>query len=130
MSQSIIDNFKLHFPRLFEKAVNYEINDEHEAVIFLNDNTSILYDEIDNTYRKLPSDRNNMTEEECRNEFGMRLYKIMISRGLTEAELSERTGIPQNRISGYITGKNTPSFYKVDKIAKALGCSIEEFRYV
>lgn len=81
------------------------------------------------TIRKLPRDSNNMSEEEYRIEFSMRLKKIMYRKGWTQDDLSEATGITQAMISRYISRKATPSFYNVDKIAKALGCSTDEFRY-
>jgi transcriptional regulator with XRE-family HTH domain len=53
----------------------------------------------------------------------------MALEGISQCELSERTGITQPSISDYMNGKKLPSFYTVDKIAKALGCSVDAFRY-
>jgi transcriptional regulator with XRE-family HTH domain len=53
----------------------------------------------------------------------------MTRQGVSQLELSELTGIPQSTISNYLTGKFLPGFYNMDKIAKALKCSIDEFRY-
>ena len=54
---------------------------------------------------------------------------MMYIKGITQSELSNCTDIPQYLISDYIRGKRTPSFYNVDKIAKALDCSVDELRY-
>ena len=62
-------------------------------------------------------------------EFRQRLRRLMTRQGVSQLELSELTGIPQSTISNYLTGKFLPGFYNMDKIAKALKCSIDEFRY-
>jgi transcriptional regulator with XRE-family HTH domain len=70
-----------------------------------------------------------MTEDECRSEFGYRLVHIMIRKGISQVDLAERIGVSNVMINRYINGSNTPSFYVVDKIAKALNCSMDDFRY-
>jgi DNA-binding Xre family transcriptional regulator len=88
-----------------------------------------LYDDVTRSYRKLPTDSDELTEDECRREFGIRLNKILIRKNITQIELSEMTGINRSILNGYITGKHSPSFYNVDRIAKALDCSVDDFRY-
>ena len=70
-----------------------------------------------------------MSEQQCREEFSIRLKRLMYRQGVTQKELSEETGISEMTISNYMNGKRTPSFYNVDKISKALKCSIDIFRY-
>jgi transcriptional regulator with XRE-family HTH domain len=53
----------------------------------------------------------------------------MYLKGVNQQYLSDATGITAVTLSNYMRGKVTPNFYNVDKIAKALDCSIEEFRY-
>lgn len=127
---SVLENFKRHFPLIAADVVDVINRTDTFVEVELGGGDRIVYDDIDNTIRRLPIDRDAMSEDECRREFGIRLRRLMYVKGVTEAELSERTGITQPRLSGYIRGKNSPSFYKVDKIAKALGCSVDEFRYV
>ena len=84
----------------------------------------------DNRVRFMPEDPMRMTDEEIDTEFGIRLQEMMKWRGwMSQAELSERTGIPQSRISEYINGRRTPNFRNLDRIAKALDCSVDFFRY-
>ena len=127
---SVLENFKRHFPTIAADVVDVINRTDTFVEVELGGGDRIVYDDIDNTIRRLPIDRDAMSEDECRREFGIRLRRLMYVKGVTEAELSERTGITQPRLSGYIRGKNSPSFDKVDKIAKALGCSVDEFRYV
>ena len=126
----LIENFKRYYPRLYAEAVEFIGCDWDELIILLDDGTRLLYDDHEHSFRAIPTDYNELSEEECRREFGRRLYKILRVKGVTQTELAEMTGIPGPMISNYIRGKRSPSFYKVDKIAKALQCSIEDLRYI
>ena len=91
---------------------------------------SYLYNDSTNVLTRLPNDRNNMTEEECSKEFGRRLRRIMLIKGVSQLELSELTEISRVLLSRYMNGKSNPGFYNIDKIARALDCSVDEFRYL
>ena len=126
----IIENLGRYFPFIKRDAVEYIHTGKFEVIAVMEDGEKVLYDDIDHTIRTLPSDSSELTEDQFRYEFGRRLEKYMIRNGITQEELSERTGIHRTMISQYINYRHTPSFYVVDKIAKALGCSIDEFRYM
>ena len=126
----VFNSFKDYFPRMSEHAVRFERVSAFDILIEFDDGDISIYDSMEHTIRNLPRNSSEMTEEECRREFGIRLRTILYRRGITQAELSSKTGISQTIISNYINGKNTPSLYAVDRIAKALGCSVDEFRYV
>jgi predicted XRE-type DNA-binding protein len=118
------------FPYIAEHVRCYTPQGDFELLIHLDDGSSILYDDIYKSFRGLPANSDDMTRDECKREYGMRLTTIMDRRGISQSVLSEMTGIPQSIISSYVTGRNCPSFYQADKIAKALGCSTDDFRYV
>ena len=99
-------------------------------IIKLKNGTTWLYDSLDNYMRKLPDDSNDQSEEEFKAEFGMRLQRKMMYRRMTQTDLANATGIPQQQISKYIRGYRVPTFYNLDKIARALDCTIDELRYV
>lgn len=126
----MIENFKVQFPYVYNDMEHCYAIGDWEMVVQLSDGRAILYDDLDKTIRNLPRDRYRMSEDESRSEFGFRLSKLMYRKGITQMELAERAGLTQAQLSKYITGKTTPSFYTVDKIAKALDCSIDTFRYV
>ena len=130
MSNLMYDSFNLYFPLVAEDVVSYKEVSNYEIVVKLSNGNSILFDYIDKTIRMLPRDSNAMTEDECRHEFGTRLRRLMFYKNITQNELSELTGIAQPLLSRYITGATSPSFYTVDKIAKALGCSTDDLRYI
>lgn len=123
------ESFKLYFPRLAEKAVSYHPNGHYELILKMDDGINISYNYLEKGFRVLPNDPNNMTKTEFSNEFGFRLRKKLERVGITQSELCDIVGISQPQLSEYINGKKVPSFYIIDKIAKALNCSVEEFRY-
>lgn len=128
MISQIYRNFEMYFPWIAKDVVS---SYESGMVLFvtLSDGSRMAYDEIYNSIRQLPKDSNNLTEEECRREFANRLRSIMITKGFNQQRLSETTGIRQHVLSGYMTGRNMPNFYNLDKIAKALRCSLDDFSY-
>jgi DNA-binding Xre family transcriptional regulator len=130
MDERLYTNFKQYFPLFAEDAVSFTTsNIPCELIVKLTDGSFILYDDVDRTIRNLPDDPHELSKEECTKEFSYRLRKMMQIKGVTQQELSKRTGIAQSNISCYVRGTNSPSFYVIDKIAKALDCSIDQFRY-
>lgn len=69
-----------------------------------------------------------MAYTKFKTSFGVKLRKIMEEKNITQNKLSDMTGIEQPTISHYVNGNMNPSFYIADKIATALGCSLDEFR--
>lgn len=120
-------NFELYHKYDAARAVEYKEVSFDELLVKLEDGRWILYDDSEKTVRTVRVD--DITEEQCQRDFGHRLRKLMCLRGITQVELSDKTGIPQPLISKYINGVVTPSFYKVVQITKALGCSLEDLRY-
>lgn len=58
-------------------------------------------------------------------EIGNRVAEIRKQRGLTQAELSEITGLQQVNISKIETGKYNVSIDILNKVCKALECEIK-----
>lgn len=131
MLDRLISNFELYFSSIAHEVSDYkETFDFNELMVTLNDGSKILYDDTEHTIRNLPSDSNNMSDDQIKSEFGLRMRKIMSRRGITQEELSKKTGITQAMLSRYICGESAPTFPNVDRIAKAIGCSTEELRYI
>lgn len=129
MENVLFKKFEMYFPIMASKAVECYQNYYDDLVVKLENGETVVYDDTTRSYRRLPYDSAELTEDECRREFGIRLSKILTRKNITQIELSEMTGINRSILNGYITGKHSPSFYNVDRIAKALGCSVDEFRY-
>lgn len=126
---NMFNSFVMNFPTVAENIDECIGSTEYDITFRLKNGSIILYDYIDNSIRILPNDSRTMTMDECNKEFGTRLMQLMKRKGVTQSELGRRTGLRQNQISNYINAKNSPSFWIVDKIAKALDCSVEYFRY-
>jgi transcriptional regulator with XRE-family HTH domain len=47
-------------------------------------------------------------------------------RGLTQAQLAERSGVPLGSLRNYEQGHRTPLLDQAAKLAKALGCSLDD----
>ena len=122
-------NLKLLYPRVAADAIEFIDNGPFEIIVKTVDGEVFSYDDTEDSLRRLPSNCNAMTEEECKKEFGIRLRQMMMFKCVNQLELSERTGISQPAISNYITGRTAPTLYNIDKIAKALGCSIDTLMY-
>lgn len=129
MSKMIIRELETYFPSVAKDAVSITENGPFELIVQVTNGAIYSYDDFSKTIRRLPNHRNELTEDEFRREFGIRLRKILDRKGISQTKLSFATGISQIGISKYVNGTRTPSFYTVDRIAKALGCSTEEFRY-
>jgi DNA-binding Xre family transcriptional regulator len=120
----------LYFPDVLEEAVEIRAISHDELFVKTESGACYLYDDLENSIRGLPRDMDNMTEEECSREFGKRLKRMLFQKGVTQNQLAEKTGISSVSLSQYINGKKSPGFYNLDKIARALECSLDELRYL
>ncbi len=59
-------------------------------------------------------------------EFGRKIKRMRINRGLTQEELAEAVDLSQRAMSGIETGENFVSAETIDKLVKALDTSMEE----
>lgn len=59
--------------------------------------------------------------EISREEFGRRVYRKMLAKGWSQAELGRQAGIHRESISGYIRGNHWPTPSALDRLSKALG---------
>lgn len=120
-----------YHPYVADRIEKYSFNVPlGELTLKLDDGSTMLYDFFHQSMRRLPSDSTKMTEEECKREFGLKLQKMIYAKGMTQKKLSEISGITEASISMYIKGRAMPTFYTLDKIAKALKCSVDDLRYV
>mgnify|MGYP005970326691 CR=1 FL=1 len=70
--------------------------------------------------------RKEMEMESERKSFGQNLRLARKQEGWTLQKVSELTGIPNQTLSRYETGKNIPSVYQAYKLASLFGMTIEE----
>jgi hypothetical protein len=110
--------------------VGYLLLTDYDILIELDDGNKALYDDFDKTYRILPYDINNLSKESYGIEFGKRLTTLMDRKGISQYELSQRSGISQASISGYINGKRIPDIYIFCTLLSSLHCSDDEIRFL
>lgn len=61
-----------------------------------------------------------------RQEFGRRVYQLMLAKGWRQSDLARRSGLGRDSISTYIRGRSFPEPVSLQKMAKALGVTSEE----
>lgn len=59
-------------------------------------------------------------------EFGRRLYKLMMSRGWNQSELARRAGLNRDAISTYVRGSSMPTPQSLNALAKAFGITPDD----
>ena len=59
-------------------------------------------------------------------EFGRRLYKLMIRKGWTQSELARQAGIARDSVSTYVRGVSLPEPLNLERPASALGVTAVE----
>lgn len=128
MEYDIIWSFEQNYPRLHNEVVDFQILNRFDLIAIYEDGSKLLYDDFEKTIRIL-RDEDDLTESECRRKFGEKLRKLLYRKGITQIELAQMIGVKPAQLSGYILGKNTPGFFMVTKIAKALNCSVDEFTH-
>ena len=129
MNTALLDDFRDYWPHIYNDMEEFWEMSPWELTIRRYNGEMYIFDNRDNSIRALPKDSNNLAELEFRLEFSWRLRKLLWFRGITQKELADMIGVSAMSITNYIQCKSTPSFYTIDKIAKALNVSSDEFRY-
>lgn len=58
-------------------------------------------------------------------EFGRRIYNLMVAKGWTQSELARQSGLPRDRISNYVRGVALPTPTNVHSLAASFGVEPE-----
>ena len=130
MDEIMMRDFKMYFPSEGSRVVNYWEYCTYELAVQLDDGSTLIYDFMNKTIRRAPVYGEQLTDEECKNEFGRRLQRLLYSKGMTQEDLAEAIGISRTMMNQYITGRVNPSFSKVDRMCKVLNCSMDKLRYM
>jgi transcriptional regulator with XRE-family HTH domain len=59
-------------------------------------------------------------------EFGKRLYRLMLAKGWNQSELGRQSGLPRDSVSTYVRGRSLPTPQNLMALSEALGVSQEE----
>ena len=129
------EKFKTYYRATDDDILDWRSVNGFEIVVRMKDNSIIRFDSSTNTFGYLKRHdvdlRGNytMSDDEYKHEFAIKLKRLMRSMRITQAQLSEDTGISQVSISKYVNGRGLPDCRNLTRIANALGCSVSELTY-
>jgi ribosome-binding protein aMBF1 (putative translation factor) len=92
----------------------------------LDDGSMFEFDPLDNSIRRVITNWTDVDEEITRKEFGNNLLKMIPFSGMNSKDLAAEVGISTVMMSKYIHGKSTPNVLVARKLARALGCTVDE----
>lgn len=127
--KSILESFEQYYPNINERAVDWYPSGQMEIIVRTDDGNKYEYCCIDHSIKLVKNDNYNceeLDEKTWRELFSYKLHKKLYMSSLNQESLSSKTGISRVTISKYLNGKATPSVYNLEKIARALKCSINE----
>lgn len=139
--ENIFEEYKLRYLFESDRISKWYPYTNDSIIILFENGAAAYYDNIYKTYtykKSLKELEEFLTvskdttkdEEEYKEKwhlmFAKKLYVKMFKAGLNQMMLSDRTGISQASIAGYVNGKRTPTLYAAKKIADALGCTVND----
>lgn len=124
-----LKNFEQEYPKIYRDCVRFYNHGIHGIIGERKNGDLWLFSCYDCTVRQLPEDPDDMTKEESKVEFGYRLRNWILHKGKNQKWLAEATGIDPHLISEYVNGRSMPNVYNADRMAKALGCFVDDFLY-
>ena len=102
---------------------------QYDIFIQFTNGNKVIYDTFKNGSRYYNYDPNNITEEEWKREFKIRLNNYLLRTGYSQNDLAEYLGVNQQAISRYCTGKIMPNIYTIRKIAMFFNIDYKELLY-
>lgn len=94
------------------------------------DNKKLMFYEFGTTiFReiRLLDGSSEPTEDQWKKTFGYNLSEMMWRGKFSRNELAEAVGLSEAILSKYVNGKAIPRFHIVERLAKTLNCSVDDF---
>lgn len=124
--EQILQDYEMCHPYFYEQTVDWWASGKMTIAVELKNGNLYEFDNLDKTLRCLRSKNCNVDEDILNREFGANVRKNIPLTGKTQKELCEEIGITNAMLSRYIHGNSAPSAAKAYKIAKAIGCTMDE----
>ena len=102
---------------------------EFDILFVFKDGRRFIFDSDTNYFWQPYSEEHELTDDQIRHEFKIRLRTMMRRRCINQEELAARLGTKQAVISRYVTGDAMPSYATMFKIARILNCSMDDFSF-
>lgn len=92
---------------------------------FTNGRSAVDYDAmVDDNFSARTMVRRHLTRE----QFGERLFNLMVNKGWSQAELARQADLQRDAISKYIRGVSLPEPHNLKKLADALDVKVEDLQ--
>ena len=92
---------------------------KYEIYFKFKDGRRCLYDTVLHSFRGFYPEDHELSDEEWKRSFKIRLYNLMKQREITQEHLASIVGTSQVMISRYMSGKCVPGVVMAAKIARA-----------
>lgn len=105
----------------------FEALNIHDLQITFKNGITEVYDTFANTCRRVKDIDKPRTDKQIRNDFKRYLQIMMNRKWVDQTELAKRVDTTQPMISRYLSGSDVPGYLMLGKLAKALGCDVDDF---
>lgn len=127
--EPVLRKFEEYYPHLLSGMLDWYPSGRNEITVHLKNQDTLIYNFVTNDIRRngiSETDADDITEDEWRKIFSKKLIDKMYYANISQWRLSELTGISEVSISKYMNGRATPSGFNIDRICRALKCSVSE----
>lgn len=124
--ETILEQFRMYFPNLYERGVDWWKSGPYHVTILLDDNDRVEFDSSDNTIRWIPKFDRSSNNDIFKKEIGRNIRKFIVYRGMRQQDVSEKSGITEAMLSRYINGTSLPGLDKLYNLASVLNCSVDD----
>lgn len=118
------ETFAFYYPDLVDEVEEWVDVGTLEKKLIFRDGRVMYYNVCNNRLYKKESLSPNLPEEEYRKIFANRLRNRMEAKAMNEKFLSEKSGVSQSSVNGYLQGKRLPTIQTAFKLAEALSCDL------
>ena len=126
-----IEYFMNQHPMIKEEEIeSYMYVSPYDIFIKFKDGRKYIYDQTRNYLRPILYKHYELTEEEFKKEFSIRLRSYMSRHYITQEDMAKRIGTGQTMLYRYCNGLVLPSVYKIQLIANVLKYPLESFFYI
>lgn len=122
----ILDQFKMYYPSHYDRAIDWWASGYVSITVKLEDGDMYEFDQMRSTLRRVRPSDVDVDDETMAKEIGENLKKYIYLSNTTQQEIASKLGITNAMLSRYIHGTSMPNAGRAYRLAKILGCTIDE----